>query len=138
MDWIASSGGKVLAGGKQRGTLVTPTLIESPSPDAQDSCEEVFGPVMTLQSFADDEAAINQVNTSRFGIQCGVFTHDLRRAERYFRELEVGGVVVNDYPTLRFDNQPYGGVKQSGFGREGVRYAMDEMTEAKSLVVRTF
>lgn len=134
MEWIeeaVSGGAWVLAGGTRNGNVVAPTLIESVPAGARLACEEVFGPVLTLQPFEAFEEALDQVNASPFGLQCGVFTRDPARIERAFRTLEVGGVVVNDFPTLRFDNMPYGGVKRSGFGREGVRYAMDEMTEPK-------
>jgi acyl-CoA reductase-like NAD-dependent aldehyde dehydrogenase len=127
-------GGKLLAGGLRDGNVVSPTLIENVPASARLSCEEVFGPVLTLSSFATLDEAIAAVNASNYGIHAGVFTRDPAAAERCFNELEVGGVVVNDYPTLRFDSLPYGGVKNSGFGREGVRYAMDEMTELKSFV----
>lgn len=129
-------GATILAGAGQKGNLIEPTLIEGVPDDATLACEEVFGPVLTLRPFKDFDAALETVNRSRYGIQAGVFTHDLRTAERAFRGLEVGGVIVNDYPTLRFDNMPYGGVKQSGVGREGLRYAMDDMTEIRTMVVR--
>jgi acyl-CoA reductase-like NAD-dependent aldehyde dehydrogenase len=140
MDWIeeaVSLGGKKLVGGERHGNVVTPTLVENVPDGAKLSCQEVFGPVLTLASYDDLDDAIHRVNSSDYGIHCGVFTTDLRVAERVFREVEVGGVIVNDYPTLRFDNMPYGGVKRSGFGREGVRYAMEEMTELKAMLVRT-
>lgn len=140
MEWIkeaVSLGGKLLVGGTREGNVVRPTLIENVPRDAKLARQEVFGPVLTLARFDRIEEAFDRVNASEFGIHAGVFTHDLRIAERAFRELEVGGVIVNDYPTLRFDNMPYGGVKRSGFGREGVRYAMEEMTELKTLVVRS-
>ncbi|MDR3692144.1 MAG: aldehyde dehydrogenase family protein [Fimbriimonas sp.] len=130
------TGAKCLAGGRRHGRVVTPTLLEGVAPNAKLSAEEAFGPVLTLDPFDDVSEAIAKVNRSRFGIQSGVFTNDIRVAEQAFRELEVGGVIVNDFPTLRFDNMPYGGVKRSGFGREGVRYAMDEMTEPKTFVKR--
>lgn len=139
MEWIDEAirmGGKLLAGGTRAGNVIAPTLIEDVPAQAKMACEEVFGPVITLAPYNEEEDAFERVNRSSFGIQCGVFTHDLRIAERAFRRIEVGGVIVNDYPTLRFDNMPYGGVKRSGFGREGVRYAMDEMTEPKTLVTR--
>jgi acyl-CoA reductase-like NAD-dependent aldehyde dehydrogenase len=139
-DWIEEAvhlGGKLLAGGSREGNVVAPTLIENVPGAAKLSCQEVFGPVLTLAPFDTLDEAFGRVNSSDYGIQCGIFTTDLRVAERAFREIEVGGVIVNDYPTLRFDNMPYGGVKQSGFGREGVRYAMEEMTELKAMLVRT-
>lgn len=140
MQWIGeaeSIGGALLVGGKREGNVVVPTLIENVPGAAKLSCEEVFGPVLTFAAYDSLDEAIEKVNSSQYGIQCGIFTTDLRVAERAFREIEVGGVVVNDYPTLRFDNMPYGGVKRSGFGREGVKYAMEEMTELKALLVRT-
>jgi integrase len=97
--------------------------------------EEVFGPVVTVDRYRDFADAVAAVNDSPYGLQAGVFTRDLRHAFAAFAGLEVGAVVVNDYPTLRVDNYPYGGVKDSGLGREGVRYAMEEMTEVKTLVV---
>jgi len=126
-----------LAGGSRPGNVVLPTLIENVPAAAKLSCQEVFGPVLTLSAYDTLNEAIERVNSSEYGIQCGIFTTDLRVAERAFREIQVGGVIVNDYPTLRFDNMPYGGVKRSGFGREGVRYAMEEMTEPKAMLVRT-
>src|SRR5205085_9284505 len=105
---------KVIAGGKREGNVLFPTLVEGTPDGAKLSCQEVFGPVATLASYKTIDEAIAWVNGSEFGINTGVFTHDLRVAGRCFRELEVGAVIVNDYPTLRFDNMPYGGVKQSG------------------------
>lgn len=139
-EWIDEAvklGGNLLAGGERTGNIIRPTLIENVPDAAKLSCQEVFGPVMTLASFEHLDEAIATVNSSEYGIHVGIFTHDLRFAEKAFREIEVGGVIVNDYPTLRVDNMPYGGVKRSGFGREGLRYAMEEMTEIKSMLVRT-
>ena len=139
MEWIEeaeSAGGRVLTGGNRIGNVIEPTLIEGVPDGCRLAKEEVFGPVLTLSRFENDEEAVSQVNRSQFGIQCGVFTRDEARVERMYRSLEVGGVIANDYPTLRFDVMPYGGVKQSGFGREGVRYAFEEMTVPKTLVVR--
>ncbi|MEJ5171413.1 MAG: aldehyde dehydrogenase family protein, partial [Fimbriimonadales bacterium] len=138
-EWIAEAvegGARILCGGGRSGTLVEPTLLEGVPPGCKLAQEEVFGPVLTLQEVDDAEDALRRVNASRYGIHVGVFTRSIPVAERFFREAEVGGVVVGDYPTLRFDNMPYGGVKQSGFGREGVAYAYEEMTEPKALVVR--
>jgi acyl-CoA reductase-like NAD-dependent aldehyde dehydrogenase len=139
-EWVreaVDAGATVISGGGRAANVIEPTLIEGVPPSVRLGCEEVFGPVLTLAPFDTFDEAIGRVNESRYGIQCGVFTHDLRIAEKAFREIEAGGVVVDDYPTLRFDNMPYGGVKRSGFGREGVQYAMDEMTEPKTLLVRT-
>ncbi len=130
-------GANLLAGGSRNGRMIQPTLIENVPLSSRLGHEEVFGPVLTLQSVENLEKAIQIVNQSQYGIQAGVFTNSLSEAETAYRKLEVGGVIINDYPTLRFDNMPYGGVKRSGFGREGVRYAMDEMTEPKTKVVKT-
>jgi acyl-CoA reductase-like NAD-dependent aldehyde dehydrogenase len=92
--------------------------------------------VLTLKPFDTFQDAVKQVNSSSYGIHTGVFTQDLSVVDQAYRNLEVGGVIINDYPTLRFDNMPYGGVKRSGFGREGVRYTMEEMTEPRTLLIR--
>lgn len=136
MDEAKAKGAAFLAGGGRKGNVVEPTLMEGVPLDSPLACEEAFAPILTLAPFDSLDEAFASVNRSKYGIHCGVFTNDIRTAERAFQELEVGGVIVNDYPTLRFDNMPYGGVKQSGFGREGVRYAMDEMTELKTLLVK--
>jgi acyl-CoA reductase-like NAD-dependent aldehyde dehydrogenase len=99
-------------------------------------CEEVFGPVTTVTPYRDWSGALARVNRSTYGLQAGVFTADLGRVREAFMTLEVGGVIVNDFPTLRVDHYPYGGIKDSGFGREGVRYAMEEMSEPRMLVLR--
>jgi acyl-CoA reductase-like NAD-dependent aldehyde dehydrogenase len=131
-----AAGAKVLAGGQRTGNLIAPTLIADVPAGHSLACDEVFGPVLTLSSFADDADAIAQTNAGRFGLQAGVFTASKVRAEQYIENLEVGGIVINDVPTVRFDAMPYGGVKRSGFGREGVRYAYEEMTEPLSVVNR--
>lgn len=139
MAWIEearSQGAEVLAGARRQGNLVWPTLVENPPYDSRLACAEVFGPVVTLRRYSTLDEVVAAVNASAYGIHAGIFTRDLAVAHRAFSELEVGGVVVNDFPTLRFDNMPYGGVKQSGFGREGIRYAMDELTEQKALLTR--
>jgi len=130
-------GARILAGGERKGTLIRRTLIEGVPEDTRLFQEEVFGPVLTIRSFKTLDDAIAIVNKSQYGIHAGIFTTDIRNAERAFQEIEVGGVIVNDYPNLRFDNMPYGGVKRSGFGREGVRYAMEDMTEPKVMLTRT-
>ena len=122
---------------RQFSALTRPTLIEGVPEDTRLFQEEVFGPVLTIRSFKTLDDAIAIVNKSQYGIHAGIFTTDIRNAERAFQEIEVGGVIINDYPNLRFDNMPYGGVKRSGFGREGVRYAMEDMTEPKVMLTRT-
>jgi acyl-CoA reductase-like NAD-dependent aldehyde dehydrogenase len=139
MEWIEEAkkgGAKVLTGGKRRKNVVQPTVLTNVHPRMKVSCREVFGPVMTLGSFRTFDEALELANDPKYGIQAGVFTRDIQRAFRAYRALEVGGVIINDYPTFRVDNIPYGGVKHSGFGREGVKYAMEEMTELKHMTIR--
>ncbi len=139
VEWIEEArgaGAKVLTGGSREGRLVAPTVLEDVAPDTRVSCEEVFGPVVTLGRYTDFEDACRQVNASKYGLQAGVFTHDERNVRRAFAEIEAGGIVVNDSPMVRVDNFPYGGVKASGQGREGVRYAMEDMTEPRVLVTK--
>lgn len=138
-DWVAeavAAGAVVITGGGREGSLIKPVLLENVPASVRLYNEEVFGPVLTLERIDSFREAIARINGSKYGIHAGVFTRDPKLCEQAFRELEVGGVVINDYPTIRFDNLPYGGVKQSGFGREGVRFAMEEMTEWKSWVVK--
>ena len=133
---VEESGATVVAGGGGEGALLRPTLLEGVPEDCALATEEAFAPILTLAPFDTLEEAAARVNASRFGIHAGVFTRDLTVAETAFRLLDVGGVVVNDSPSLRFDAMPYGGVRRSGFGREGLREAMDEMTLPKALVLR--
>ena len=135
-DWIAEAlahGARLLCGGGRTGALLQPTVLAGVSADMRVSCQEVFAPVVTLEPFDDFNAAVEKVNDSAFGLQAGVFTNDLRNVLYAYQHLHVGGIIVNDYPTYRIDHMPYGGVKDSGFGREGVRYAIEEMTELKLL-----
>ncbi|MFQ3587518.1 MAG: aldehyde dehydrogenase family protein [Fimbriimonadaceae bacterium] len=127
----AGFGGGEIAAEPGRPTLVRPTLIADVPSGCRLANEEVFGPVLTVSTFDGIDDAISQVNASRFGIHAGVFTGSAETAERCARELQVGGVVINDTTLVRFDSMPYGGVKRSGFGREGVRFAMEEMSEPK-------
>jgi glyceraldehyde-3-phosphate dehydrogenase (NADP+) len=116
-------------------SLLGPVLLENVPSDSPVLCEEAFAPLAVLQHYGTFEEALAMVNDSRFGLQAGVFTNNLQNAIRAFEELEVGGVMVNQVPTFRVENMPYGGIKESGSGREGVRYAMEEMTEPRSLVI---
>jgi acyl-CoA reductase-like NAD-dependent aldehyde dehydrogenase len=139
LAWVEDArraGATVLAGASREGRVVAATVLEDVDRDMSVSCEEVFGPVVVLERYADFETAVRSANASKYGLQAAVFTHDERLVRRAFDELEVGGVVVNDSPMVRVDNFPYGGVKASGFGREGVRYAMEEMTEPRVLVTK--
>jgi glyceraldehyde-3-phosphate dehydrogenase (NADP+) len=136
--WVKEAqgaGARVLLGGTREGRRVAPTVLAGVPPTAKVWREEIFGPVVAVERARDFEEALSRVDDSPYGLQAGVFTYDLRRVRRAFERLEVGGVIVNDTPTFRTDNMPYGGMKDSGLGREGVRYAMEEMSEPKTLVV---
>ena len=138
-SWIASArkaGAKVLVGGPREGNLLSAALLEKVPRDADLYRKEAFGPVALIEPFDDFDAAIDAVNDSEFGLQAGVFTGRLDHAMRAWDRLEVGGVVVGDVPSFRVDNMPYGGIKQSGLGREGVRCAIEDMTEPRLLVIR--
>ena len=117
--------------------MLDATLLEGVPRDEAIVCREAFGPVAVLSTFTDFDAAIDEVNDSVYGLQAGVFTRDLFRAQRAFDRLEVGGVLIGDVPSFRVDHMPYGGVKDSGLGREGVRFAIEDMTEIRLLVIRT-
>jgi glyceraldehyde-3-phosphate dehydrogenase (NADP+) len=138
-EWLeeAKAGGAVvLAGGERDGSLWQPTLLGNVADDMRVSCEEVFGPFVGLEQYQDVDRAIDKAGRSDFGLQAGLFTHDLRVIEKAFDRIEVGGLIVNDVSTFRIDHMPYGGVKSSGMGREGLRYAIEEMTELKLLTLR--
>jgi len=140
VEWTRSArdrGARLLCGGEREGAMLQATLLEDVPPDERIVCEEAFGPVAVLSRFRDWDEALEQVNDSRFGLQAGVFTRDLYKVERAWDRLEVGGVVVGDVPSWRVDHMPYGGVKESGLGREGVRFSIEDMTEIRLLVVRT-
>ena len=138
--WIeaaAAAGGKILCGGTREGAMLDATLMENVPLD-QDLCvEEACGPGAVLQKFSTWNDAISMVNDSKFGLQAGIFTRDFYKVQQAWDEMEVGGVVVGDVPSYRVDNMPYGGVKDSGLGREGVVFAMEDMTEIRNLVIRT-
>ncbi len=130
-----AAGSEGLLAPRRSGNVLTPGILARVPREAKVSCKEVFGPVTIVAPYAGFDEALAQVNDSDFGLQAGVFTQDVTRIFQAFRTLEVGGVIANDFPTLRVDNYPYGGVKDSGFGREGVRYAMEEMSEPRMLVI---
>lgn len=137
--WIQSAigrGARVLCGGKRNGNMIAPTLLENVPTDEPIVCREVFGPVAVLAPYDDFDQALRMVNESDYGLQAGVFTNDIYKVHKAWDELEVGGVVIGDVPSWRVDHMPYGGVKHSGLGREGVRFAMEEMTEIRMLVIR--
>ena len=135
VDEAVAMGGKVMLGGKADGNFFPPTILTNVPPTAQVCSNEAFAPLVVAFPFQDFETAIHQVNDSMFGLQTGVFTNDLGNAWRGFNELEVGGVIVNDVPTYRIDHMPYGGVKDSGLGREGLRWAIEDMTEIRIMVL---
>ena len=138
-NWIREAvegGAKLLCGGRRDGAMLEATLLEGVDRSATVYREEAFGPVAILSRFTDFDSALEEVNDSKFGLQAGLFTRDLFKALDAWDRLDVGGVVVNDVPSYRVDNMPYGGVKDSGLGREGVRFAMEDMTEIRNLVIR--
>jgi acyl-CoA reductase-like NAD-dependent aldehyde dehydrogenase len=137
-EWVreaVSEGARVLLGGKRKGSFMEPTVLTNTRPSMKVCGEEAFAPVVSLEAYDAFDGAIKAVNSGLYGLQAGVFTKDMSRVFKAYEELEVGGVVVNDVPTYRVDNMPYGGVKMSVFGREGVRYAIEEMTELKLLAI---
>lgn len=138
--WIeqaTKAGATLLCGGTRSGAMLDPTLLENVPATEPAAANEAFGPLAILSCFDDFDAALDEVNDSAFGLQAGVFTRDLYKAHRAWDRLEVGGVVIGDVPSWRVDNMPYGGVKDSGLGREGIRWAIDDMTEPRLLVIRT-
>lgn len=137
-SWVeeaVQAGGTLLTGGKRDGATYAPTVLTDLPDGVSLSCEEVFGPVLSVQKVDGEAEAFASVNSSKYGLQAGVFTHDLQTAFRAHRALEVGGVIIGDVPSYRADQMPYGGTKQSGTGREGVRYAMDDYTYERVLVL---
>jgi len=137
MSWIdeaVKAGARILIGGKRSGNTIEPTVMEGVPQDAKLSSEEVFGPLVILDRFENIEEAIQKVNHSKFGLQAGVFSDSKKIIDRCISDFEVGGVVINEVPTYRADHMPYGGVKESGLGREGLKYAMEEFSERKVVV----
>jgi acyl-CoA reductase-like NAD-dependent aldehyde dehydrogenase len=137
--WIqeaAAAGATVLCGGKRHGAMLEATVLENVPGSCNVSCQEAFGPACVIAPFSDFAAALKEVNNSPFGLQAGIFTRDLYKVQKAWDVLDVGGVVIGDVPSWRVDNMPYGGVKDSGLGREGVRFAMEDMSEIRLLVIR--
>ena len=137
--WIQEAvggGAHVLCGGTRQDVWIPPTVVEQVPTDCKLWREEVFGPVVALAPFEDFDQAIAVANDSKYGLQCGVFTDSRQHAFRAWDELEVGGVIVGDVPSWRVDNMPYGGVKNSGLGREGLRWAIEDMSELRLMVIR--
>src|SRR6056297_430214 len=139
VDWIEeaeSAGARRLVGGERDGTVVRPAVLDGVPDDCRLFTEEVFGPAMILERFDDFDAALARINRSRYGLQAGLFVRDISKIRRAWDRLEVGGVIINDVPSFRVDHMPYGGVKDSGLGREGIRFAIEDMTEIRLLTIR--
>jgi acyl-CoA reductase-like NAD-dependent aldehyde dehydrogenase len=140
-EWVQEAtraGARLLCGGKASGSIIEPTLLSATTPQMKVNCEEIFAPVATIEPYENFDSALEQINQSPYGLQAGLFTRDAGLIFRAFEKLDVGGVIVGDVPTFRVDPMPYGGVKNSGLGREGIRYAIEEMTERKLLVMAEF
>jgi acyl-CoA reductase-like NAD-dependent aldehyde dehydrogenase len=137
-DWIQEAvrgGARVLTGGTRRGSLLEPTVMTGTKLDMKVNCQEIFGPVVTVEPYGEFDEALRHINSSPYGLQAGIFTRDAKLMFQAYEELEVGGLLAGDVPTFRIDHMPYGGVKDSGIGREGLRYAIEEMTEPKLMVM---
>ncbi len=137
-QWIEEAvraGARVLSGGRRLGSIVEPTVLTRTKAEMKVNCQEIFGPVVTLEPYQNFDEALGRLNNSNYGLQAGVFTRDVKLLFQAYDELEVGAVVAGDIPSFRIDQMPYGGVKDSGLGREGIRYAIEEMTEPKLLVM---
>jgi aldehyde dehydrogenase (NAD+) len=137
-QWVGEAveaGADLLTGGRREGTCYVPTLLANTRPEMKVRCEEIFGPVATITPYETFEDALAEVNNSKYGLQAGVFTNDINRAFQAHRTIQTGGVIVNDVSAFRADQMPYGGSKDSGFGREGLRWAMEEMTEPRIMVL---
>lgn len=129
------NGARILCGGGRNGAMVEPTILEKVKPELRISWQEAFAPIVVVYPYSDFEEALKGVNYSKYGLQAGVFTSDLSKAFKAYETLDVGGVIINDIPTFRIDHMPYGGIKESGFGREGLKYAIEEMTELKLMAI---
>ena len=136
IDEAVADGARLLTGGERDGAMLRPAVLENVSKQSTLYREEAFGPAVILSSFDDFEEALADVNDSKFGLQAGIFTRDIYKAHAAWDTLEVGGVVIGDVPSWRVDNMPYGGVKDSGLGREGIRFAIEDMTEIRNLIIR--
>jgi acyl-CoA reductase-like NAD-dependent aldehyde dehydrogenase len=134
IDEAVKAGAKAIAGGKREGNLVPPTVLTGVRKELKLSCEEVFGPVVILDTYAEFDEALERINESHYGLQAGVFTDSARLIRQAFDTLEVGGLLINEVPTYRSDNMPYGGVKDSGLGREGIKYAMEQYSERRAMI----
>jgi len=138
--WVQSAlqkGATLLCGGQRKGAMLEATLLENVSKEEEVVCKEAFGPVAALSKFSSFDDALDEINDSVFGLQAGVFTRDIYKAHKAWDTLDVGGVIIGDIPSWRVDHMPYGGVKESGLGREGIRFAIEDMTEIRLMVLRT-
>jgi acyl-CoA reductase-like NAD-dependent aldehyde dehydrogenase len=139
-EWVGealNNGAQLKVGGRAEGGIFQPTVLVNVPSSEKVSCEEVFAPVVSINRFTEMDEAINLVNDSKYGLQAGIFTNDIHKALKAAKKLEVGGVMINEIPTFRVDQMPYGGVKMSGMGREGIKYAVEEMTELKLISFKT-
>jgi acyl-CoA reductase-like NAD-dependent aldehyde dehydrogenase len=137
-DWVQEAvrgGARLLCGGNRRGSVFEPTVLTGTKPEMKVNCQEMFAPVVTVEPYADFDEALRQINNSAYGLQAGIFTRDAKLMFQAYEELEIGGLLAGDVPSFRIDHMPYGGLKDSGIGREGLRYAIEEMTEPKLLVM---
>jgi acyl-CoA reductase-like NAD-dependent aldehyde dehydrogenase len=137
-DWVQeaiSGGARLLCGGERRGPVLEPTVLTGTRPEMKVNCQEIFAPVVTVEPYDDFNQALRHINNSPYGLQAGLFTRDAKLIFNAYEELEVGGLIAGDVPAFRIDHMPYGGIKDSGLGREGLRYAIEEMTEPKLLVM---
>ena len=137
IDEATAAGADILCGGQREGNMLPATLLENVPKDQPICTQEAFGPVAVISKFSHFDEALDMINDSQFGLQAGIFTRDIYKAHKAWDTLEVGGVVIGDVPSYRVDNMPYGGVKESGLGREGVRFAMEDMSELRNMVIRT-
>src|SRR6202167_2973803 len=137
-NWVEEavrSGARLLCGGGRHGSIVDPTVLTGTKQEMKVNCQEIFGPVVTVEPYQSFDEAMRRINNSNYGLQAGLFTRDVKLLFQAYDELEVGALIAGDIPSFRIDNMPYGGVKDSGLGREGLRYAIEEMTEPKLLVM---
>jgi len=137
-DWVQEAvrgGARLLYGGQRKGSVLEPTVLTGTRPEMKVNCQEIFAPVVTVEPYDDFNDAVRQINNSPYGLQAGIFTRDAKLLFNAYEDLEVGGLIAGDVPSFRIDHMPYGGIKDSGVGREGLRYAIEEMTEPKLLVM---
>jgi acyl-CoA reductase-like NAD-dependent aldehyde dehydrogenase len=137
-DWVQEAvrgGARLLVGGQRKGSVLQPTVLTGTRAEMKVNCREIFAPVVTVEPYRDFNEALRQINNSPYGLQAGIFTRDVKLLFNAYEELEVGGLIAGDVPSFRIDHMPYGGIKDSGLGREGLRYAIEEMTEPKLLVM---